>query len=154
MIFYIPGPQQFSLPPPSPSPVILDHDTTSSDSDDDCSSLEWPAFRLHTDSDFNSFLINLFFIFFLLLLSFLIYLFFIFFFLLSLSLQVFNKYLINVNTFRFNSMMFEWFLNSKLLLLGLIKRKFKLFGKGKLIKFGYLNYKLAIGYKPTVAIWG
>ncbi|XP_030196677.1 uncharacterized protein LOC115541048 [Gadus morhua] len=34
------GPQQFSLPPPSPSPVILDHDTTSSDSDDDCSSLE------------------------------------------------------------------------------------------------------------------
>ena len=51
-------------------------------------------------------------------------------------------------------MMFEWFLNSKLLLLGLIKRKFKLFGKGKLIQFGYLNYKLAIGYKPTEAIWG
>ena len=42
-------------------------------------------------------------------------------------------------------MMFECFLNSKLLLLGLIKRKFKLFGKGKLIQFGYLNYKLAIG---------
>ncbi|CAL8342903.1 unnamed protein product [Arctogadus glacialis] len=32
------GPQQFSLPPPSPSPVM--DDTTSSDSDDDCSSLE------------------------------------------------------------------------------------------------------------------